>query len=135
MPSLEELKDFLAKEFPQATMELLSVGKGTARGRQAVGEKQLRPGGTVSGPTMMQLADAVTYMAILGEIGIVPLAVTTDLSISFLRKPKAERALIGEASLLKVDQRLAFADVKIRSEGDGDEEIVAQATVTYALPG
>ena len=136
LPSLDELKVFLAKEFPQATMELISVGNGVARGRQSIGNQHLRPGGTVSGPAMMQLADAVTYMAILSEIGIVPLAVTTDLSISFLRKPKADCALIGEAKMLRLGPRLAFADVKIMSEGySSDEDIVAQATVTYAIPG
>lgn len=132
MPSLDELKVFLANEFPQATFELLSVGEGVARVRQKIGDRHLRPGGTVSGPAMMALADGVTYMALLSAIGIVPLAVTSDLSISFLRKPKAEQAVIGEARMLSVSPTLAFADVRIMSEGDDD--LVAQASVTYAIP-
>lgn len=133
MPSLDEIRAFLATEFPQSTMTLLDVGDGTARGRQDVDERHLRPGGTVAGPVMMALADAVTYAALLGRIGIVPLAVTSNLNISFLRRPKANRAILAEATLLKVGRKLAFADVRIMSEGDDD--LVAHATMTYAIPG
>jgi uncharacterized protein (TIGR00369 family) len=131
--SLDELRAFLAKDFPQSTMELLAAGDGTARGRQQVDERHLRPGGTVSGPVMMGLADAVTYAALLSRIGIVPLAVTSSLTISFLRRPKAHRAVVAEATLLKAGRRLAVAEVRISSEGD--DELVAHATVTYAIPG
>jgi uncharacterized protein (TIGR00369 family) len=132
-PTLDELRSFLATEFPQSTMELVAIGDGTARGRQAIDQRHLRPGGTVSGPVMMGLADAVTYAALLSRIGIVPLAVTSNLNISFLRRPKAERAVIAEATLLKTGRKLAVAEVRISSEGEGD--LVAHATLTYALPG
>lgn len=136
MPTVEELRAFLATEFPQATMELVSAEAGVARGRQAIDHAHLRPGGTVSGPAMMALADAVTYMALLSQIGIVPLAVTTSLSISFLRKPAADRPVIAEARMLKVGRTLAFADVVIRSETEDGRagDPVAQASVTYAIP-
>jgi uncharacterized protein (TIGR00369 family) len=132
LPTLDALRAFLAAEFPQSTMELLAAGDGAARGRQAIDESHLRPGGTVSGPAMMALADSVTYAALLSRIGIVPLAVTSNLNISFLRRPKADRAVVAEATLLKVGRTLAFAEVAITSEGDDD--LVAHATLTYAIP-
>jgi acyl-coenzyme A thioesterase PaaI-like protein len=131
-PSLEELRAFFASDFPQSTVTIVALGDGTARVRQEIGEPQLRPGGTVSGPVMMATADAALYAALLGKIGIVPLAVTTNLSISFMRKPKAECALIADARLLKVGRKLAFGEVILTSEGDADP--VAHATLTYALP-
>jgi acyl-coenzyme A thioesterase PaaI-like protein len=76
--SLDELRVFFARDFPQCTVTIEAVGHGTARVRQAIGHDQLRPGGTVSGPVMMATADAASYAAILGAIGIVPLAVTTS---------------------------------------------------------
>jgi uncharacterized protein (TIGR00369 family) len=133
MPTLDELRAFLAAEFPQSTMQLLALGDGTARGRQAIDRCHLRPGGTVSGPAIMALADAVTYAALLARIGLVPLAVTSNLNISFLRRPKADRAIVAEATLLKVGRKLAVAEVRITSEGDAD--LVAHATLTYAIPG
>ena len=90
-----------------------------------------RPGGTVSGPTIMMLADVGMYVAILASIGWVPLAVTTNLNINFLRKP-APGALIAECRLLKLGKRLAVGEVVIRSEGD--EDLVAHATSTYSIP-
>jgi uncharacterized protein (TIGR00369 family) len=91
----------------------------------------LRPGGTVSGPTLMALADSAAYCQILAHIGPVALAVTSSLNISFLRKP--ERGdMIGEATFLKLGRKLAVVDVRIRSEGSAD--LVAQAVVTYAIP-
>ncbi len=131
-PTLADLQAFLAVEFPQSSMEVLEIGDGTARARQAVDASHLRPGGTVSGPAMMSLADAATYAALLSRIGIVPLAVTSNLNISFLRRPKADRAVIASATLLKAGRRLAVAEVRISSEGEDD--LVAHATVTYAIP-
>ena len=131
-PTLDELRAFLASEFPQSPVTLLAIGDGTARVRHDVDERHLRPGGTISGPVMMATADAATYIALLSKIGIVPLAVTSNLSIAFLRRPKADRALIGEATLLKVGRKLAFAEVRLMSEGEMDP--VAHATVTYAIP-
>lgn len=131
-PTLDELRAFMAAAFPQATLEILAIGDGTAHTRLLVGDRHLRPGGTVSGPAMMGLADAATYAALLSRIGIVPLAVTSNLNISFLRRPKADRAVLASATLLKAGRRLAVADVRITSEGDDD--LVAHATVTYAIP-
>jgi uncharacterized protein (TIGR00369 family) len=129
---VKALQAFFAEEFPQSSATMDSVEPGKARMRQLIANEHLRPGRTVSGPTMMALADATTYAAILGSLGRVALAVTTNLSIAFLRKPAADRDVIAEATLLKLGSRLAVADVRIWSEGD--ERPVAQATVTYALP-
>lgn len=132
MLSLDELQDFFSTEFPQSSVTIEAIDSGYARVRQSVGVDQLRPGGTVSGPAMMALADSATYAALLGEIGIVPLAVTTSLNMNFLRKPPADRAIVGEARLIKLGRRLAVADVRIASEGD--DALVAQATITYSIP-
>ena len=81
---------------------------------------------------MMAVADAAMYVAILGEIGIVPLAVTTSLNINFLRKPSAERDIIGVCRLLKIGRALVVGEVNLHSEGD--EHPVAHAVVTYSIP-
>jgi uncharacterized protein (TIGR00369 family) len=91
----------------------------------------LRPGGTVSGPTMMALADGAAYSQILAHIGPVALAVTSSLNITFLRKPQPG-GLVAEATFLKLGRKLAVVDVRMRSEGD--PALVAQAIVTYAIP-
>jgi len=111
--------------------EVLSLGWGTATLRIGFREEQLRAGGTINGPTLMTLADTALYAAVLTRIGLEPLAVTSDLSFRFLRKP-GPAALVGEATLLRVGRRLAVGEVRIRS--DGDDELVAHATGTYALP-
>jgi uncharacterized protein (TIGR00369 family) len=92
---------------------------------------QLRPGGTLSGPTMMALADTAAYALVLSAIGFEPLSVTTNLSINFLRKP-APKDLLGAARMLKLGKSLAICDVELRSDGEAD--IVAHAVVTYAIP-
>ncbi|MDP3546117.1 MAG: PaaI family thioesterase, partial [Phreatobacter sp.] len=94
--------------------------------------RQLLPGGTISGPTMMTLADTGLYVAILASIGPVALAVTTNLNINFLRKPD-QRDLLAECRLVKLGKRLAVGEVSIWSEGD-EEELVAHATGTYSIP-
>ena len=131
-----ELERFLAAEFPQGVnpesgLSIEAVWDGGCRVRQAFRELHVRPGGTISGPTMMALADFAMYVAVLGAIGPVPLAVTINLNINFLRKP-AQRDLIGEARLLKLGKRLATGEVFIRS--DGEEEPVAHVTSTYSIP-
>ncbi len=135
--SVEELNGLLAKEFPQAFnplsgLDILDAGHGRAKVRQAVEGHALRPGGTVSGPTLMALADVCAYVAILASIGWVPLAVTTNLNINFLRKPAAGRAVIGDCRLIKLGRRLAVGEIAIRSEGE--DELVAHATATYSIP-
>ena len=132
MPATDKVRRFFAQEFPQSSLTIQYAGDGRARVRQEIGDEHLRPGGTVAGPVMMAVADSATYAAILGQIGLVPLAVTTNLTINFLRRPSPERAIIGEAQLLKVGQRLVVADVRIFSEGN--PEPVAHAAVTYSIP-
>ena len=131
-PTKEELTAFLRKEFPQSKSIILDVGEMSATIKYPIGTDQLRPGGTVSGPVMMTLADVALYMAVLGEIGIVPLAVTTNLSINFLRKPVADKDIIGVCKLLKLGKTLAVGEVLIYSEGSDD--VVAHAVGTYAIP-
>ncbi len=128
----EELTRFLKAEFPQNKCTVEQVGGRGATVRHAVGEQELRPGGTVSGPVMMSLADVALYVAILGEIGIVPLAVTTSLTFNFMRKPAADRDLLGVCRLLKLGKTLAVGEVTIYSEGV--DEPVAHAVGTYAIP-
>ena len=97
-----------------------------------VGAADLRPGGTVSGPTMMTAADYALYIAILGEIGIVALAVTTSLSINFLRKPTAEQDIRAVCKLMKVGKALVVGDVWLYSIDS--EEPIAHAVSTYSIP-
>ena len=132
MATQAEISAFLAKEFPQSRSTVLAVGNEGATVKHTVGEQELRPGGTVSGPVMMTVADVALYVAILGEIGIVPLTVTTSLNINFLRKPAADRAIIGVCKLLKLGKSLAIGEVTIYSEGI--DEPVAHAVGTYAIP-
>lgn len=128
----DQIATFLAAAFPQSKVTVEAVGERSATVRHHVGENELRPGGTVSGPVLMTVADVALYVAILGAIGIVPLAVTTSLNINFLRKPRADRDVIGVCELLKVGRSLAVGHVNIYSEGD--DEPVAHAVGTYAIP-
>lgn len=129
---IEEVRTFMRESFPQAKVEVLEIGNMRATLRQQIDDSHLRPGGTVSGPTLMGLADAALYVAILGEIGLVALAVTTNLNINFLRKPSAERALIAECRLIKLGKVLAVGEVSVFSEGI--DEPVAHVTGTYSIP-
>lgn len=129
-----QLEEFLAGQFPQAAamgFEVEEVGEGQVRVRQPTGEAHLRPGGTVSGPTLMALADTAMYLALLATIGPVALAVTTSLNINFLRKPHPGD-LVAHAALLKLGKRLAVGQVTIYSAGL--DEPVAHATLTYSIP-
>jgi uncharacterized protein (TIGR00369 family) len=132
----EQLVELLADEFPEAThavgdYAIEEVWFGGCRVRRRHHEQSLRPGGTVSGPIMMALADFTMYLAVLSAIGWVPLAVTTNLSINFLKKPGA-RDLLAEAKLFKLGKRLAVGEVGLRS--DGDDDLVAHVTSTYSIP-
>ena len=133
MPTKTELANFLAAEFPQTKCTIMEAGSGTATIRHAIGIDELRPGGTVAGPVLMAVADVALYVAILGEIGIVPLAVTTSLSVNFMRKPSADRAIVGVCKLMKLGRSLAVGEVTLYSEGLPDP--VAHAVGTYAIPG
>ena len=134
--STAEIEALLSAEFPQAYypgcgLFIERVDYGDVRVRREFHEDYLRPGGTVSGPTMMELADFAMYVAVFSAIGRQPLAVTTNLSINFLRKP-ARADLVAEARLLKVGKRLAVGEVTIYSEGLADP--VAHVTSTYSIP-
>jgi uncharacterized protein (TIGR00369 family) len=132
----DELTAFLDREFPQIHMGgqtyfVDEVGPLSARMRMAYHDRHIRPGGTISGPAMMALADLALYVAILAHIGPVALAVTTSLNFNFLRKPE-QRDLIAECRLLKLGKRLAVGEVSIYSEGSSD--VVCHATGTYSIP-
>lgn len=113
-------------------MRVAEIVRGRAKVRLEFNDAQLRAGGTINGPSMMTLADTALYAAVLSCIGLVPLAVTSDLSIRFLSKPEP-RALIGEARILRLGKRLAVGEIAIASEGREDV-MVAHATGTYAIP-
>ncbi len=136
MMTAAELDAFLDREFPQIhlggrTYHVEEVGPLSARLRMDYHERHLRPGGTISGPSMMALADLAIYVAVLAQVGPVALAVTTNLSFNFLRKPQP-RALVADCRLLKLGKRMAVGDVAIRS--DGEPDMVCHATGTYSLP-
>lgn len=130
--SLPAIQAFLAAEFPQNRCRVVAVGNRSSTVQQPIGPGELRPGGTVSGPVLMTVADVALYVAILGEIGIVPLAVTTSLNVNFLSKPSAKADIRGECKLMKLGRRLAVGEVWLYSEGS--PEPVAHAVGTYALP-
>lgn len=100
--------------------------------RLNVDERHLRPGGTVSGPSMFALADVSIYLAVLAMVGPKALAVTTNISMDFMRKPAAATDLLCDCRLLKLGRSLAVGDCLIRSEGM--EAPVARASMTYAIP-
>jgi uncharacterized protein (TIGR00369 family) len=134
--SAAQVGELLAREFSQmagtdSPNVIEDAWHGGCRVRRKFREASLRPGGTISGPTMMGLTDFAMYVAILASIGPVPLAVTTNLNINFLRKPAA-RDMIGEVKLIKLGKRLAVGEVEMFSEGE--EEMVAHATATYSIP-
>ena len=128
------LTDFLNTVFTEVadsfTVEDIAPMQG--RIRLNVGPQHLRPGGTVSGPSMFALADVAVYLCILAMIGPKALSVTTNCSIDFMRKPQAGCDLIGEVRLLKLGKQLAVGDVLIYSEGQ--DAPVARASLTYSIP-
>lgn len=128
-----DLEAFLAREFPQLDrgIRIEQIGPDYARLRLHYDERHLRPGGTISGPALMTLADAGVYVALLAQIGPVALAVTTSLTINFLRKPEP-RDVIAEIRLLKRGRRLVVGEAELRSEGAPD--LVAHAVLTYSVP-
>ncbi|MEM7643096.1 MAG: PaaI family thioesterase [Pseudomonadota bacterium] len=128
------LQDFLERDFAQVSNDfrMERVAEDGITVRLPVSEKHLRPGGTVSGPTMFALADVSVYLAILSRIGPVALAVTTNCSIDFMRKPAAGKDLLCDCKLLKLGRVLAVGDCLIHS--DGSDAPVARATLTYSIP-
>lgn len=134
--TLPEVEAYLAEEFPQMahggpTFAIEQVGRGTSRLRLLVRDEHLRPGGTVSGPSMMALADIALYVALLGAIGRVKLAVTTNFSINFLRRPEA-RDVAAECRYLKIGRSLAVGEATLLMADGGDP--VAHVVATYSIP-
>lgn len=128
-----EIEAYIAEVFPQVAdykfrVENLETGKISVS--MKISDAHLRPGGTVSGPTMFTLADCASYLIVLAHIGKVALAVTTNLNINFIAKPEGD--LIAEAQLLKLGKRLAVCEISIRSKFD--KKLVAHATATYSIP-
>lgn len=132
MATRDEVAAFIAAEFPQTRCVVREVGERSAVVTHAVGIDELRPGGTVAGPVLMEVADVALYVAILGEIGIVPLAVTTSLTINFMRRPAADKPIVGRCRLLKVGRSLAVGEVSLHS-GEAPEA-VAHVVGTYSIP-
>lgn len=133
--SAPEVSAYIDEVFPQIKangddISVEAVSAGTARVRLHADDKHLRPGGTVSGPTLFMLADLAAYAVILAHIGRVALAVTTNLNINFLMKPEPG-PLDATAMILKLGKRLVVTDIAIRDSGG---ELVAHATATYSIP-
>ncbi|MEM1105844.1 MAG: PaaI family thioesterase [Pseudomonadota bacterium] len=131
IPTRADLEAFFTAAFEGPPPNFIALGEGRAAQRLAVTKAHLRPGGYVSGPTQMQLADTVTYAAIFTRIGIEPMAVTTSLNMSFLR-PLIGEVVIAEAQLMKLGRTLAIAEVTLKAEGESAP--ASHAVVTYALP-
>ncbi|OOY15803.1 PaaI family thioesterase [Thioclava sp. DLFJ4-1] len=130
----DELAEFLDEAFPQVKGDFAieALDEDELVVRLKVEERHLRPGGTVSGPNMFALADVGIYIAILARIGRVALAVTTNASMDFMRKPAAGADLIAKIRVLKLGRVLAVGDALIYSEGD--DRPVARASMTYSIP-
>ncbi len=133
--SAGDLNAFVLATFRSEARRTFEVSEVTDRGavlHLPIGPEDERPGQTVSGPTMMSLADGAAWIATLSRIGPVALAVTSSLTINFLRKPPLTADLWAEAELIRLGRRLSVAEVRLVSAGAGD--LVAQSTVTYAIP-
>jgi uncharacterized protein (TIGR00369 family) len=134
--SVAELKRFLHEEFPQAfgsgDITIESADGHTCLLRQRYSDRMLRPGGTVSGPTLMALADCAMYVVLLSAIGPVGLAVTTNLTINFLRKGVPGHDVLAAARLMKLGKRLAVGEVNLLLGNSPDP--IAHVTATYSIP-
>lgn len=131
--SAADVEAFMNEVFPQqaGVYRVAEVGPMTARLTQTIKHAHLRPGGTVSGPTVFAIADCAFYIALMAMLGRQAMAVTTSLTVNFLRKPPAAD-LAAEARILKLGRRLSSGDVLVFSDGVADP--VAHAVVTYAIP-
>ncbi len=132
MASTDDITRFMRQAFPQSTFDIVASGERSATIRRPVTEADTRPGGTVSGPTLMALADTALYVAVHATLGITPHAVTSNLNIHFLRRPAGGKAVVAECRLLRVGRSTAVGEVALYSEGEDDP--VAHATGSYALP-
>ncbi len=133
MMNKQDLHEFLQESFPQAgeSFEVVEVTDQGIDVRLKVQERNLRPGGTVSGPSIFALADVAVYLALLSRIGPRALAVTTNCSINFMRKPQPAD-LLAKARILKLGKSLCVSDVEIYSVSG--EEMIAHAVLTYSIP-
>ena len=132
---VDEVRTFFTKELPffgELGFEIDSIGDGVAVARFVYDDRWTRPYGIVNGGTLMALADVTVYMAIFGRIGIVPLAVTNELKMNFLR-PAIGGDVLARASLMKIGRRVAYATADVYVDGSPDR-IVAHATASYILP-
>lgn len=133
--TVAELEAFFRKAFPDVAEEqharIDTIGAGRVRMTLPEAALALRPGGIVSGPTQMALADRAAYAVILAHIGPVAMAVTSNLNMSFLRAVEA-KAVHADAVLFKLGRRLATVDVRLWQ--DDENKVLGQATVTYAIP-
>jgi uncharacterized protein (TIGR00369 family) len=131
-----ELENFLRAEFPKSLgsgdITIESADGETCLLRQRYNDNMLRPGGTVSGPTLMALADCAMYVVLLSAIGPVGLAVTTNLNINFLRKGEAGQDVLAAARIMKLGKRLAVGEVTLMSGASPDP--IAHVTATYSIP-
>jgi uncharacterized protein (TIGR00369 family) len=134
--SVAELEQYLHAEFPQAfsdgDISIESADGASSLLRQRYSDRMLRPGGTVSGPTLMALADFAMYVVLLSAIGPIGLAVTSNLNINFLRKGQPGRDVLAAARLLKLGKRLAVGEVNLLSGTSPDP--IAHVTSTYSIP-
>jgi uncharacterized protein (TIGR00369 family) len=130
----ETIQTFLDRDFGPlgADFRMDRVDETGITLRLKVTPQHLRPGNVISGPSMFALADVAVYLAILSRIGMVPMTVTTNCSIDFMRMAAADRDLLAEARVLKLGRSLAVGDVLLYSEGLPDP--VARAGLTYAIP-
>ena len=132
--SVEELERLTREKLPFARISKFraeTLESGRAIVRAPYNNEFLRPGGTISGPVMMGLADFAMYVAVLTRVGIVELALTTNLNINFLHRPQPGD-LLAKARLIKLGKRLAMGEVEVYV--DGHEDMVAHVTATYSLP-
>jgi uncharacterized protein (TIGR00369 family) len=134
--TVPELEKFLRHEFPQAfsagDIAIEAADGASCRLRQRYSDQMLRPGGSISGPTLMALADFAMYVVLLSAIGPVGLAVTTSLNINFLRKGLPKQDVRAAARILKLGRRLAVGEVNLSSAGSPDP--IAHVTATYSIP-
>ena len=132
--TIQELSEYVEEIFPQVKgdFEILEISEFGSRVRLKVTFRHLRPGNTVSGPAIFSLVDCTAYMAILAKLGKEALAVTTNCSIDFMRKPSGKTDLIANCEILKFGKTLVVADAKVYSEDT--EKPVARASITYSIP-
>ena len=132
--SISELSSYLDEVFPQVDnrYRIIDLQQGYARVIQNITQENLRPGGTVSGPTIFSLVDIAMYILLLAHIGKEPLAVTTNCSIDFLKKPTKDEGLVADCNLLKLGRTLIVGEVLVKSSVK--EDLLARSSISYFRP-